>query len=181
MNLFRTLELLLENPAAFLSGEKPSGLGRAGLAGYFAGTLGLFAYLRIFSAVPPGFASFAVVLMLVLAANFCFSAVMHLFLDLTGAQGSASRLFLVFGVTDFLLALLVPLAFFAKLGYINAFLALCLCLILAVYFRVRVVRGLYPVSSNKALLAVCLPYAGFTAVFFAGFIYSIAWLVWLAV
>lgn len=181
MNPFNTLETLVDDPAALLAAERPEGLGRTALLGYFAGTLGFFVFLRLFSAVPPGVLSFLAVLSFVLAFNLFFAGVIHLFLDLTGARGSSARLFLAFGCSDLLLALLVPLAFFAKLGYVNAFLALCLCFLLVIYARVRLVRRLYAVSANKALLAVWLPYAGLSAALFTAFVYSIAWLVWLVI
>jgi len=181
MNPLNTLQTLIEDPAALLAAERPAGLGRTGLLGYLAGTLGFFLFLRLFSAVPPGAISFLVVLGFVLAFNFFFAGVMHLFLDLTGARGSSARLFLAFGCSDLLLALLVPLAFFAKLGYVNGFVVLCLCFLLVIYARVRLVRRLYSVSANKALLAVWLPYAGLSAVLFTAFVYSIAWLVWLVI
>lgn len=181
MNPLKTIETLVDDPAALLAAERPAGLGRTGLLGYAAGTLGFFVFLRLFSAVPPGAISFLVVLCLVLAFNLFFAGLIHLFLDLTGARGSAARLFLVFGCSDLLLSLLVPLAFFAKLGYINGFLALCLCFLAVIYARVRLVRRLYSVSANKALLAVWLPYAGLSAVLFTVFVYSIAWLVWLVI
>jgi len=181
MNPIKTLETLLDEPAALLAAQRPEGLGRTGLLGYAAGALGFFIYLRLHSMVPPGVLSFCVMYMFWLAANFFFAAVVHMFMDMTGAGGSASRLFLAFGCSDFLLSLLVPLAFFAKLGYINAFLALCLCFLLVIYARVRLIRRLYPVSVNKAILAVWLPYAGLSALFFTAFIYSIAWMVWLVI
>ncbi len=181
MNPFKTLEKLLDDPAGLMVTRSAEGLGQTGLLGYFAGTLGFFVYLRMFSAVPPGALSFCVVLLFVLGANFVFASMMHLFMDMTGAGGSAARLFLAFGCSDLLLSLLVPLAFFAKLGYVNAFLALCLCFLLVIYARVRLVRRLYPVSTAKALLAVWLPYAGLSAFFFTAFTYSMVWLVWLVV
>lgn len=181
MNPLKTIETLIDDPAALLAAERPAGLGRTGLLGYLAGTAAFFLFLRLFSAVPPGVMSFGVVFAFVLGFNFFFAGVMHLFLDLTGARGRAGRLFLVFGCSDLLLSLLVPAAFFAKLGYVNAFLALCLCLLLVIYARVRLVRRLYDVSSNKALLAVWLPYLGLSTAMFLAFVYSIAWLVWLVI
>lgn len=181
MNPFAALETFIDRPET-LSGEaRPDGFGRAGMLGYFTGTLGLFVYLRMFSAVPPGIMSFGVVLALVLALNFFLASSMHLFMDFTGAKGSSSRLFLAFGCSDYFLALLVPLAFFAKLQVLNGFLWFCLCFLVVLYARVRLVRRLYPVSVNKALLSVWLPYAGLGAVFFTVSVYSIAWLVWLVI
>ena len=181
MNLFKTLENLIDRPETLSAQERPEGLGRAGLLGYFAGTLGLFTFLRMQSAVPPGVSSFLFVLLFVLGANFFFAGVMHLFMDLTGARGSAARLFLAFGCSDYLLTLLVPLGFFAGLDLLGGFVWLCLCLLAVIYARVRLVRRLYPVSINKALLSVWLPYAGFSLVFFSALVYGLVWLVWLVV
>ena len=181
MNPFAALETIIDKPETLAGEARPEGLGRTGLLGYFAGTLGLFICMRMFTAVPPGIMSFSVVLLLVLAANFFFASSIHLFMDFTGAKGSASRLFLAFGCSDYFLALLVPLAFFAKLDVLNAFLWFCLCFLVVIYARVRLVRRLYPVSVNKALLSIWLPYAGLCAVFFVAFVYSVAWLVWLVV
>ena len=183
MDPFKTLEALIDRPGTLTGPERPEGLGRAGLLGYFAGTLGLFTFLRMQEAVPPGVLSFLAVFTLVLAANFLFAGIMHLFMDLTGAErrGGAARLFLAFGCTDLLLTLLVPLGFFAGVKVLNPFLWFCLCILALIYARVRLVRRLYAVSANKALLAVWLPYAGLTALFFAGFLYGMVWLVWLVV
>jgi len=181
MNPFTALETIIQRPELLAAGERPAGLGRAGLLGYFAGTLGLFVFLRMFSAVPPGIMSFTVVLTLVLALNYFAASSVHLFMDFTGAKGSAARLFLAFGCTDYFLALLVPAAFFAKLQFLSAFLWFTICFLIMVYARVRLVRRLYPVSVNKALLSLCLPYAGLGAVCFTVFVYSIAWMVWLII
>ena len=181
MNPFNTLGALIDSPESLAGPERPQGLGRTGLLGYFAGTLGFFVCLRMQSAIPPGTLSFLAVFILVLAANFFFAGTVHLFMDLTGARGEASRLFLAFGCSDYFLALLVPLTFLAKLDVLNGFLWLCLCLLAVVYARVRLVRRLYPVSTNKALLSIWLPYAALCVLFFAASVYFIAWLVWLVV
>lgn len=181
MNPLDFLGTLLERPELLTAEPRPAGLGRAAMLGYAAGTLGGFMFLRLFSAVPPGVVSYLVVLAFVLAANFLFSGVTHLFMDLTGARGAAGRLFLAFGLSDYFFALLVPLAFFSKLGAPGAFLSVCLVLAIVVTARVRYIRRLYPVSSNKALLGVLLPYAAAMCVCFLAFVYSMAWLVWLIV
>jgi hypothetical protein len=183
MNPLHTLETLIEDPAVLAGPARPVGLGRTGMLGYFAGTLGLFTFLRLQAAVPPGALSFLTVLLLVLAANFLFAGIMHLFLDLTGADrpGGSGRLFLAFGCTDFLLTLLVPLGFFDGAKLFNGFLGFCLCLLVLIYARVRLVRRLYAVSANKALLAVWLPYGLLSALFFTGLLYGLVWLGWLLV
>jgi hypothetical protein len=181
MSVLSSLADLLDRPETLTAEPRPAGLGRAAMLGYAAGTLGGFVFLRLFAAVPPGVLSYLVVLTFVLAANFLFSGMTHLFMDLTGAKGGAGRLFLAFGLTDYFFALLVPLALFSKLGAPGAFLSGCLVLALVVYARVRLIRRLYPVSANKALLSVLLPYAAFCGLFFLVFGYSVAWLVWLVV
>ena len=181
MNPFAALETMIDRPETLAGEARPESLGRTGLLGYFAGTLGLFVCLRMFSAVPPGILSFSVVLLLVLGANFFLASSMHLFMDFTGVKGSASRLFLAFGCSDYFLALLVPLAFFVKLEVLNGFLCFCFCSLVVIYTRVRLVLRLYPVSINKALLSLWLPYAGLCAISFIVCVYSIAWLVWLVV
>ncbi|MEI7527877.1 MAG: hypothetical protein WCK76_02930 [Elusimicrobiota bacterium] len=181
MDNFNTLEAVIDRPEMLADSRLPANFGQTGLLGYVLGTLGFFTFLRMLSAVPPGVMSFMMVLLFVLAANFLFAAIMHLFMELTGVKGSASRLFLAFGYSDFLLTLLVPAGFFAKLDYLNAFFGFCLCFAAVLYARVMLVRRLYPVSSNKAALSVGLPYAAFMGLAFFGFIYSIAWLVWLVI
>jgi len=181
MNIFAVLQTIIDRPETLAAEPRPAGLGRTGMLGFLAGTLGLFVFLRMFSGVPPGIMSFSVLFLLVLAVNYFLASSMHLFMDFTGAKGSAARLFLAFGCSDYLLALLVPLAFFAKLGALNAFLWFCLCFLAVLYARVRLVLRLYPVSVNKALLSVWLPYAGLGALSFVAFVYSIAWLVWLVI
>lgn len=181
MNPFAALGTIIERPETLAGAERPAGLGRTGLLGYFAGTLGLFMFLRMFSAVPPGVMSYGIVLTLVLALNFFLASSIHLFMDFTGEKGSAARLFLAFGCSDYLLALLVPLAFFAKLGALNGPLWFLLSLVVLFSARVVLVRRLYPVSMNKALFSLWLPYAGFGLVSFLVFVYAVAWLVWLVV
>ncbi|OGS11441.1 MAG: hypothetical protein A2234_04240 [Elusimicrobia bacterium RIFOXYA2_FULL_58_8] len=181
MDHFNTLGAVIERPELLACEEPPADLGRVGLLGYVAGALGIFVFLRMFSVVLPGILSFLMVLFFVLAANLLFAALTHLFMELTGARGRAARLFLAFGYSDFFLALLVPLGFFAKLGSLNAFLCFCLCAAAVLYARVMLVRRLYPVSANKAVLSVWLPYAGVVCLVFFGFTYFMAWLIWLII
>ncbi len=182
MSFFDTLTELLERPESVAASPRPAGLGRAAMLGYAAGALGLFAFLRLYAAVPPGVMSYAAALLLVLALNFLFAGIIHLFMDLTGSgAGSASGLFLAFGLSDYFMCLLVPLAFFAKLGFLGAPLWLCLCALLVLDVRLRLVRRLYPVARNKAALAVVLPYLWFWLLSLLAFTYGLAWLVWLLV
>ena len=181
MDFLGTLSGLIDFPKETL--ENPSGVdfSRPGLAGYAVGTLSIFIFLRMGSLVPPGIFSFLALLTAVLAVNFFFASFIHLFLEMTGALGSAFRLFSLFGVGEFFWILLLPFGFLGKLGYLNSFLWFPLCLILILIARVVFIRRLYFISGNKALLAVWLPYAGAAAALMAAFIYAIVWLVWLVV
>jgi len=179
INPFNTLESVIERPEVLADKEPLAGLGRTGMLGYVLGTLGLFVYFRMFSVVPPGKISFLLMLSIVLLVNLLFTAVMHLFMELTGVSGRAGRLFHAFGYSDYFLTLLVPAGFFVKLGFLNAFFCFCLCFSVVVYARVALVRKLYPVSANKAVLSVGLPYALFSGLAVLGFSSSIYWLVWL--
>ncbi|HNW44522.1 MAG TPA: hypothetical protein PKI19_08450 [Elusimicrobiales bacterium] len=181
MDYLNILEEVIERPEALAAAEAPAELGRAGLAGYALGTLGIFTFLRLQSAVPPGVMSFLMVLFFVLAGNLLLAAITHLFMDLTDARGSAARLFLAFGYTDYFFTLLVPAGFFVRLGYLGAFFSCCLCLAIVLYARIGLVRKLYPVSANKAALSVGVPYAGFFTLGMFAFVYGLAWLIWLLI
>lgn len=179
--MFKALAAVMDKPE-LLAGEMPEGFSKAGAAGYVAGALGFFAYMRVFAAVPPGLLSFLIVLMLLAAADFVFTSVMHLFMELTGVKGGrASNMFLAFGCTSFIFGLLVPLAFLTRLNNNGAFLAFLLCLGGVLYARVALVRRIYPVSFNKSVLAVWLPYAAFTGLSFLAFTYGMVWCVWLMI
>jgi hypothetical protein len=181
MDFLGALSDLIDSPKETL--ENPSGIefSRPGLAGYAAGTLSIFVFLRMDSSVPPGVFSFLALFTAVLAVNFFFAAVIHLFLEMTGAPGSAFRLFSLLGVGEFLWILLLPFGFLGKLGYLNSFLWFSLCFIFVLMARMIFVRRLYFVSQNKALLAVWLPYAGAATALTVASIYAIAWLIWLVV
>ncbi|MDA8130285.1 MAG: hypothetical protein M0011_02155 [Elusimicrobia bacterium] len=181
MSFVDTLGAVVDDPALLGAEAKPAGLGRTGMLGYFAGALGLFVFLRMYSAVPPGFFSFGVVFLLLLALEFFVAGTIHLFMELTGASGRAGRLFQAFGLTDFLMTALVPAGFLAKAGLLGPMLWYTLCALLLIYARVRLVRRLYPVSANKATLSVLLPYAGLFVFLFLAWVYSLAWLIWLMV
>lgn len=181
MNGFDALVSLFDKPGSLSAESEPDGLGQAGLIGYAAGAVGFFVFMRLFSALPPGNVSFLSVFALILAADMAFTGFMHLFMELTGVKGSASRLFLSFGCTNLLFALLVPLGFLSKLRGGGAFLPFLVCLLGVLYARVALVRRLYPVSFNKAALAVWLPYAVFGGAFFLGFTYLMVWSFWVLI
>ncbi len=181
MNLLSTVSDLLDDPRDFIDRAVGRELGWAGVFGYLLGTFSLFTFLRLFSAVPPGVYSFLNILALALAANFFFASGIHLFLEMTGAGGNARKLFFLFGLTELFWALLIPLGFLAHLDYLNPVADFLLCFIIIILARISVIRRLYSISRNKALLSITLPYAAVFAGFFMVSIYAIVYLVWLVI
>ena len=179
MDNFNVLAAVIERPDALSGDDISTDAWRSGLSGYALAALGTFVFFRMFSLIPPGILSFLVLLLFMLSADLLLAAVTHLFMELTGAGGRAARLFLAFGYADFFLILLVPLGFFAKWHVLSAFWTFCLCAALVIYARIVLVRRLYPVSANKAALAVWLPYAAFMGLGIFGLSYFIVWLLWL--
>ena len=181
MNLIENVSDLVDEPQGFIDRAGSREIGWAGVAGCLIGTLSIFTFLRLFSAVPPGVYSFLNVLAIVLGINFLFASAMHLFLEMTGSRGAALKLFFLLGVTDFFWAVLIPLAFLAKLEYLNPVADFLLVFVIILLARISLMRRLYSISRNKALLALGLPYAALSAGLFMLFIYVVVYLVWLVI
>jgi len=179
MDILSTLSGLAYSPRETLKHSSFSDFSRPGAAGHVAGALSIFVFLRINSVVPPGVFSFLALLAAVLSVNFLLASVIHLFLEMTGAPGSARRLFSLLGVGEFFWTLLVPFGFLCRFGYLSPFLWVSLCFIFVLSARVTFVRGLYFVSGNKALLAVWMPYALAAVSLLSALTYAVAWLAWL--
>ncbi|MBI4803370.1 MAG: hypothetical protein HY796_12700 [Elusimicrobia bacterium] len=179
MNFLSVITEVIDEPRDFISRTKAGWFGWAGFLGYGLGIFSLFVFLRLFSAVPPYIHFFIIVFLLALAANFFLAGSMHLFLQMTGCEGDALKLFLLFGLTELFWAVLIPLGFLAKLGYLNPAMVYMLCLAFILIARIALVRRLYSISRGKALLALSLPYAAVISVFFMAFVYSTIYLVWL--
>jgi len=179
MNLLSAIADLVDDPQGFIDRAGTRETGWAGVSGYLFGTFSIFIFLRMFSAVLPGVYSFLNVLLVVTAVNFLFAAVIHLFLEMTGSNGKALKLFFLFGLTEFLWVLLIPLGFIARLGLIHPVIDLFICFFVIIIARISLTRRLYSISRNKALLALGLPYAAAAAGFLIVFVYAIVYLVWL--
>ena len=181
MNLIATVADLLDDPQDAVSRTAGRELGWAAMTGYLLGIFSLFTFLRLFSAIPPGVYSFLNVLALALGVNFFFASGIHLFLEMTGSGGNALKLFFLFGLTELFWVLLIPLGFLAKLDYLNPVADILLCFIIIIIARISVIRRLYSISRNKALLSVAMPYAAVVAGFLMVSIYAIVYLVWLII
>ena len=181
MNLIENVSDLVDEPQSFIDRASTGEMGWAGVSGCLIGTFSVFTFLRLFSAVPPGVYSFLNVLAIMVGINFFFASAMHLFLEMTGSRGAALKLFSLLGVTDFFWAVLIPLGFLAKLEYLNPVADLLLVFVIILLARISLMRRLYSISRNKALLALGLPYAALSAGFFMLFIYAIVYMVWLVI
>ena len=181
MNLISTVSDLVDEPQGFIDRASGRETGWAGISGFLIGTLSIFIFLRLFSAVPPGVYSFLNVLAIVLGMNFFFASAMHLFLEMTGSRGAALKLFFLLGVTDFFWAVLIPLGFLARLDYMNPVVDFLICFVIVLLARISLMRRLYSISRNKALLALGLPYTALSAGSVMLFVYGIMYLVWLVV
>jgi hypothetical protein len=179
MSVIATLSELIDEPQRFIDRSDIRETGRAGLTGYLFGALSLFIFLRLFSSVPPGAYSFLSVLSAVLLVNFAVASSMHLFLEMTGSGGSALRLFFLLGATELMWAVLIPLGFLAKLGFLTPAADFLICLVAVLTARISLMRRLYSISRNKAFLALGMPCAALTAAFLIFCVYAIVYLVWL--
>ncbi len=178
MSLLCDAAEIVDNPAGSLAALTRKRLGAAGWAGYFIGSLSLFVFLRMFMFIPGGIASFLVLFITLRTMNFVSAASVHLALETAEAEGSALRLFLAFGLAEAFWAFAVPLAFFAKMGYISPFLAFMLTLLAVFYARVRLIRGLYTAGSRKAVLSVLAPFYVMCTLGFMGFAWLLGWMIW---
>jgi hypothetical protein len=182
MNLISTVSELVDEPQDFINRAGNREAGWAGMAGYGLGTFSVFIFLRMFSAAPPlGLFSYLPMLAIALGLNFFFAASIHLFLEMTGAYGNALKLFFLFGLTEFFWALLIPLGFLAHFEYLNPTADFLLCFAVIIAARISVMRRLYSISRNKALLSIGLPYAALLAGGGMVLVYSIIYLVWLVI
>lgn len=179
MNFISELSEIIDDPQGFIAGPKAGRLGWTAFLGYLLGIFSLFIFLRLFSAVPPGIYSFGNVFLFVLALNFFLAGCMHLFLQMTGAEGNALKLFQLFGITELFWAVLIPLGFLAKLNYLTPLLDSLICLFLILLARISLIRRLYTISRGKALLALTLPYAAVMSGAFMLFAYAAIYIVWL--
>lgn len=97
-----------------------------------------------------------------LALAFVTVALLHLFLELQGAKGSAAALFVLCGMADLAWALAVPLvlvsrAFLPKPGWAATALFAAVGL-LAFSLKARSIQDAYRVSMGRAWMTLSLPY-----------------------
>lgn len=169
----------LKSPSE-LHGETPEWLPSAGMAGYIAGYLGLFAYMRLDSSVLPGVFSCVALILLMLASEMLGAAIMHLFASLSGKKGNASSLFYLFGCSCFLFTLLLPIGFIAMISKAVAALAVLALMAAMFVLRVKMLRLAYKnISVARSVLAMFIPNLLIQGMIFLSVIYGIVNGIWL--
>ncbi|MBI4050909.1 MAG: hypothetical protein HY400_00225 [Elusimicrobia bacterium] len=141
---------------------KPVGLGLLayGVAG---GSLFLAQALSDrFLFLDPSMPLFIVTCLGQLACGFFLTAALHLLTEVSGGQGSAVGLFILFGLSDLVWALAVPLCLILGLflpvrGWIFSVLFMFLGFA-NFYLKARSIHDNYGVSSGKAWMLLSLPY-----------------------
>lgn len=105
-------------------------------------------------------------------------ALLHLFLEMQGAKGSASALFVLCGMADLAWALAVPAtmlaqAFMEKPGWTVTGLFAAIGL-LSFSLKARAIQDAYHVSAGRAWMTLSLPYLGAVLAVLAAFSLAMA-------
>ena len=148
---YRSPELLSAESAA-------AELGRLGILGYIAGSLGLFTYLRMSSSVFPGAAAFTLFLLIMLLQDAVNAGLAHFFLNISGKKGSAVSMFYLFGCSCFIYTFAVAAG---VLEHFSRSAGACLIFALAIWvvvLRIKFIRRAYcNVSAGRAFAAMLMP------------------------
>jgi hypothetical protein len=154
---------------------------RAGWLGYFIGAFSLFIFACMFNVVPRSSISFLFILFAMLVANFAFSSMIHLSLESAGYAGNSYKMFLFFGITEFLWTIAVPLATVTRFNLIGIVFDIFIISTLVVFAKIFFIRHLYSVSKFKASLAFSFPCFVMSLGFFILMIYGLIWIFWLVI
>jgi len=141
--------------------DKKFGLG---FFGYFTGTIGIFVWNSIGEG---GVSAYNIILVFILA--FCLnillaillSAIINFFMDVTGSQGSATGTFIILGVSDFMLGILIPFAILFRAASPGSLLGGLIIFFISVFRLIFVVYLLhvgYKCSIFKAIIAYIFPF-----------------------
>ena len=161
-------------------GEVPAWLPAAGLCGYIAGYMGFFVYLRLGSSVFPGFFSFAALMLLMIACETVFSALVHIFLSLTGKKGNVSSVFYVSGLSCYLLTLALPIGLLSFVSQAAAGLSVLLLCLAMFICRIKLIRKVYAdLSAGLAFLSMLIPGLLLQSILYLSLVYGIVNGIWL--
>jgi hypothetical protein len=125
--------------------------------------------------------SLVLTLMLKLLAGFLMTAILHLIVEVSGAKGSASALFVLFGMASLVWALSVPLVLLARLllsGSALASGAIFMTVgLLSLSLKARSLQDNYQIRPGKAWAILSLPYIAMVVAGLLFFALAIAGLV----
>ena len=179
MNFIESLKEIIEKPEVLSQEKIPAGFAVFGMLGYILGILGLFVYLRLYVPIMPGVISTISFLILVIAFEFLFASTLHMIMDLTGMKGKASAIFFAFGGSDFVLTMMVPVAFITEINPTLGYLSFLMVMVATLSVRVKLVRLIYPVSTNRAVFTLWLPCCAFLGLMLGAFVYITFWGMWI--
>ena len=161
---------------AAVRSRRPLGLG---VLGWLLGALSFFAVMAVSGRVSPlpwGGLELAFCLLWELATGCALVAFVHLIADFQGRRGSASELFVLFGLADLAWALVVPAVFILTAVCPRAHWLLAASFLIVGYYnlslKARCLRDAYQMSLGRAWVTLALPYL---AAFLAGaLVFSLA-------
>lgn len=169
VNFFQDKEILSDS-------QREVAIRKAGFLGYVIGLFTLFISLRVQNMAAGSFFSFFFFLSLIMALNYMESALTSLFMDMIGHKASASSLFYLYGISEFLWLAAMPAAYLAKFSIIPFTLSICLILTGIFLIRLKMIKSLYKVRYKLALMSFIAPYVIIYFITITGtvyFIYSI--------
>jgi len=156
--------------------EKERAIRKIGFLGYVIGLFTLFISLKIENMTSGSIFSFLFFFSLIIMLNYLESALTSLFMDMIGYRASASSLFYLYGISEFLWLASLPFAYLAKLSIISFPLSISLILICIFLTRLKMIKNLYSVRYKLALISFIAPYVIMYFITIVGsvyFIYSI--------
>ncbi|MCR4820015.1 MAG: hypothetical protein K5838_02705 [Elusimicrobiales bacterium] len=180
MSVCNSIAKYCQSPNLLAEDSAAEELAVPGMAGYAIGSLGLFAYLRLEASVFPGLFAFIGLMLLILFSEALVTSLIHFFLSLSGKKGQVSTVFYLFGCSNAMLALAVPIGIAAKF-YASCGNVLMLGLMLYIFIlRLYIIRKAYSdVSVSKTVFALIIPGILFQVFMYFALIYGIINSVWL--
>ena len=125
---------------------------------------------------------FMFVLFLSICISFFFSAIAHLFLELTTGRGRAAGLFVLLGLSEFAKTLLVAFSLIAlNIPALYAFkgLAVFIVLLLQLFFVLYMMKHAYGLNKKMTFLALIISFVPAIICFFATIFILISAIIWL--
>jgi len=165
-----------EEAAAAVRARRPLALG---VLCYLLGALSFCAAWGVsglLSPLPFGWFTLCLFMLWELGAGFALVALLHLIVEMEGAQGSAAGLFVLFGMANLVWALALPLALVLIAACPRAHWPLTAAFLLAgcysLSLKARSLQDVYQVSAGRAWVTIIPPYLAALAA--SGLAFSLA-------